>query len=269
MSSRLELLNAGGFRVDGRKQHELRSISIKLGGSIEGCDGSAEVTQGLTVVSASVFGPREPRLGGQSHDRATINVEVSLSPWGSMERKRRNKGDRRLLEIASAIRSTFEPVVHTHLYPRSQIDIFVQVLQQDGGILPASINATTLALMDAGIPMQDFVTSLSCGIHSTSPLLDLNNVEESDLPNLTVAVLPRTAKVTLASLETRLHVERFEEIFRLAIDACQVLHQEMDLATRARTKLLVSAMGGKLSIDKDSDEEARVGGLLDDDEMEY
>lgn len=37
------------------------------------------------------------------------------------------------MEWASAIRSTFESVVHTHIFPRSQIDIVVHVLQQDGG----------------------------------------------------------------------------------------------------------------------------------------
>ena len=37
------------------------------------------------------------------------------------------------MEWGSAIRSTFESVVHTHLYPRSQIDVVVHVLQQDGG----------------------------------------------------------------------------------------------------------------------------------------
>lgn len=40
---------------------------------------------------------------------------------------------RRLTELASALEDTFQPVVQTHLYPRSQIDIYVQVLQQDGG----------------------------------------------------------------------------------------------------------------------------------------
>jgi len=40
---------------------------------------------------------------------------------------------RRILEFAAAIKATFEPVIQTHLYPRSQIDIYVQVLEQDGG----------------------------------------------------------------------------------------------------------------------------------------
>lgn len=94
--------------------------------------------------------------------------------------------------------------------------------------------------------MYDYVSSISSGCHSTSPLLDLNNVEESDIPHMTVAVLPRSGKVTLASLETRLHVDRFEEMFRLAVQACKVLHKEMDAAARERTKGLIDAMGGKI-----------------------
>lgn len=42
---------------------------------------------------------------------------------------------RRILEFAASIRETFEPVILTNLYPRSQIDIHVQILQQDGGEL--------------------------------------------------------------------------------------------------------------------------------------
>ncbi|KAN0059802.1 Exosome non-catalytic core component [Thecaphora frezii] len=149
--------------------------------------------------------------------------------------------DRRLVEFAASIKATFEPIIQTPLYPRSQIDIFIHVLQQDGGILPTSINASTLALIDAGISLSDFVVSLSCGLHSTSPLLDLNQAEESDLPHLTVAVLPRSSKVTLASLETRLHVTRFQDVFQLAVKACSVLHKEMEDAVRERTKRLVEA----------------------------
>ncbi len=36
------------------------------------------------------------------------------------------------MEMAAAIKAAFEPVIQTSLYPRSQIDIFIQVLQQDG-----------------------------------------------------------------------------------------------------------------------------------------
>jgi len=135
--------------------------------------------------------------------------------------------ERRTLELAAAIKATFEPVIQTHIYQRSQIDIFVQVLEQDGGghpkylympysgkaisvpgLLQTSINATTLALIDAGVAMADYVAAITCGVFSTQPLLDLTSLEESDIPHLTLAVMPRTSKVTLVTMETRLHVDR-------------------------------------------------------------
>lgn len=149
---------------------------------------------------------------------------------------------RRILELSQTLKSTFEPVIQTSLYPRSQIDIYIQVLQQDGGLLQACVNATTLALANAGIPMYDFVCAVTGGVHSTSPLLDLTLLEENDLPNVTVAVMPRSGKITLVSMETRLHVDRFEEIFRLAGEAGTVIHREMRRAVKDRTEQLVASM---------------------------
>jgi len=176
-----------------------------------------------------------------------------------MERKKRGRNDRRLTELASALQDTFQPVVQTHLYPRSQIDIYVQVLQQDGGVLAAAVNASTLALLDAGIAMTDYVVALTAGLHLSSTLLDLSSSEELDLPNLTVAVLPRSQRVTLAQLETRLHADRFEEMFKLALEACSVLHTEMDKQMKARTRALADSRSGRtgkrIKDGDDSDEE--------------
>ena len=41
---------------------------------------------------------------------------------------------RRELEIRRSVQKTFESVIMTQLFPRTQIDIFVQVLQSDGGV---------------------------------------------------------------------------------------------------------------------------------------
>ncbi|KAI0088287.1 ribosomal protein S5 domain 2-type protein [Irpex rosettiformis] len=260
MGSRVEILNDDGYRSDGRRQYELREITIDL--SQRGAaDGSAMITHGLTQVLVTVFGPREAKMRSHTlHDRAVLNVEVNIAPFSTGERRRRTRGDKRVLELASAIKSTFEPVVQTSLYPRSQIDIYVHVLQQDGGLLQASINGTTLALVSAGIPLLDLLCSVSGGVHSASPLLDLTTLEENDLPHLTVAVMPKSGKVTLVSMETRLHVDRFGEMFRLACDAAKVIHGEMKKAVKARTQKLVNAMdvgpGAKLQGDfADRDDE--------------
>jgi exosome complex component RRP41 len=150
--------------------------------------------------------------------------------------------DRRILEFAATIKATFEPVVQTSLYPRSQIDIFVQVIQQDGGLLQAAINGTTLALMNAGIPMLDFVCAISGGVHSKFPLLDLNTLEENDMPNVTIAIMPKTRKVSLVTMETRLHVDRFEELFRVAVDAGKVIQEEMKATILSQSSGLIRSM---------------------------
>ena len=50
-----------------------------------------------------------------------------------MERKFRSKGDRKSTEVEEMLSRTFEEAIMTHLYPRSEVNIFVQILQADGG----------------------------------------------------------------------------------------------------------------------------------------
>ncbi|AFR94724.1 exosome complex component RRP41 [Cryptococcus neoformans C23] len=245
-ASRVEILNDGGLRQDARRPYELRSTSFQLS-THPSSDGSSTATQGLTTVAVSVFGPREPRNRGlASHDRAVVSVEVGVVPWAAGAGARRTRGDKRLQEIGAAIRQTFEPVIMTHLYPRSEIAIHVQVLSADGGILPTSINATTLALIDAGISLLDYVSSISIGLHLLQPLLDLSQPEESDLPSLVIASLPSSGKITLAQMETRLHVDRFEEMLTLGVEACKVLKEEMDGVVKDRTERIVERRSVKV-----------------------
>ncbi len=93
-ASRVEVLNEDGYRSDGRRQYELRDITMDL--SQRGtADGSATITHGLTQVLVSVFGPREAKMRSQTlHDRAVLNVEVNIAPFSTGERRRRNRGDK-------------------------------------------------------------------------------------------------------------------------------------------------------------------------------
>lgn len=73
------------------------------------------------------------------------------------------------------IQQTFEAAINTKLHPRSQIDICVQIIQSDGSLLATAINASTFALVDAGIPMIDFVCACSVGYLDGTPLLGTLN----------------------------------------------------------------------------------------------
>lgn len=106
--SRLEILNSGSLRLDGRLPLELRSLALHIspeapllgistlpGLSLQGPDGSARVQQGLTSVFAAVCGPREAATRSNTlHDRAVVEVDVSMEPWSGKERRKRAKGDR-------------------------------------------------------------------------------------------------------------------------------------------------------------------------------
>jgi exosome complex component RRP41 len=107
--SRIEILNfAGtylppifprslsGLRHDNRRPYELRACNFAIAPHAA-ADGSATVTQGLTTVQASVFGPREARQrAGVAHDRASVVVEVGNVPWaqGGGQGRGRSRGDK-------------------------------------------------------------------------------------------------------------------------------------------------------------------------------
>jgi hypothetical protein len=51
--------------------------------------------QGLTTVTVSVFGPREPRSRANAiHDRANLVVEVGVAGWSQPGVGQRNRGDK-------------------------------------------------------------------------------------------------------------------------------------------------------------------------------
>ncbi|WVZ98610.1 LOW QUALITY PROTEIN: hypothetical protein U9M48_044025 [Paspalum notatum var. saurae] len=188
-----------GFRVDGRRPNEMRQLKGEVG-VVARADGSALFEMGNTRVIAAVYGPREIQNRGQqvNSNEALVRCEYRMAEFSTGDRRRKPKGDRRSTEISLVIRQTMEASILTHLMPRSQIDIFVQVLQADGGTRSACINAATLALADAGIPMRDIVTSCSAGYLCSTPLLDLNYIEDSaGGPDVTVGILTKMDKVTL------------------------------------------------------------------------
>lgn len=54
---------------------------------------------------------------------------------------------------------------------RTQIDIYLHMIQSDGGALPVSVNAASLALVDAGVAMSDLVVACSAGYLDGMPVM--------------------------------------------------------------------------------------------------
>lgn len=204
-ASGYEYISLDGLRLDGRRPGEVRKIRSALG-TLSRADGSAYYEQGHTRVLAAVYGPREPRQRGEADgDRAVIRCEVSTASFSTASRRRPRKGDRKSTAMATVVQRIFEGVILKETYPRSQIDIYVQVLQNDGAVGVAAINASALALINAGVAMSDSVVACSAGLVDTVMVTDPNGLESgSDRPELTLAILPHSGKICGCLLESRL-----------------------------------------------------------------
>ncbi|GFO20692.1 exosome complex component rrp41-like [Plakobranchus ocellatus] len=239
----MELLSDQGFRIDGRKPNELRRIRFKKG-VFRQADGSAYLEQGNTKVLAAVYGPHEIR-GSRSkalHDKLLINCQYSMATFSTQDRKRRPRGDRKAQEMTSHLKQTFDAVVLTELYPKVQLDIFVEVLQSDGGNYCASVNAATLALMDAGIPMKDYVIACSGSHLRDTPIVDMNNLEESSGgAEVVMAVLPRCEQIVFLEMNSRLHEDHLSGVMDHVMVGCKdifnVLNQQVQDELCQKTQL--------------------------------
>jgi len=244
MSRQGEVVSPEGLRKDGRRAKETRKIKCKLG-FLTGVDGSALFEQGHTKVIASVYGPREVKKRAEAlHDRAFITCEYSQATFSTSERKVRSKQDRRSKEYALLICQTFESVILTQLYPRSQITILLQVIQEDGGALSASITAASLALINAGIPMKDFVVACSAGFVENTPILDLNYFERStQTPDLHVAMYPKSGKIATMHMVNKLAVKHLAEVLNLACQGCKDIYRTLKASVQSYSESVLNARG--------------------------
>lgn len=110
------------------------------------------------------------------------------------------------------------------------------MLSSDGSLLAALLNAATLALIDAGIPMSDYIAACTAGSTSSyaaaddaaDPLLDLNTQEEQELPYVTVATLGDSDRIAVLNCESRVQVSRLEGMLAVAVDGCKEVKQMLD-----------------------------------------
>jgi exosome complex component RRP41 len=219
-----KLIDDKGLRLDGRRLDELRPIKLEVG-VLDKADGSAYIEQGKNKILVAVYGPREahPKHIAMP-ERAVIRCRYHMAPFSVDERKS-PAPSRREMELSKVIRESLEPVVLTDLYPRTTIDLFIEVLQSDGGSRCAGITAASLALADAGIPMKEMVAACAVGKIQGKLALDLSDAEdkygEADIP---VALVPNAGLVTLLQMDGHLTLSEFDHGFSMALDACKTLH---------------------------------------------
>ncbi|KMU90432.1 exosome complex exonuclease RRP41 [Coccidioides immitis H538.4] len=227
------------LRLDGRRWNELRLVQAQISTN-PASSGSSYLAMGNTVVVCNVHGPAEGKrsetAGGGGG--AVVSVVVNIAGFAGVDRKKKSMmagggggggggGD-------------------------STISVHVSVLSSDGSIFAACINACTLALVDAGIPMPGLLCACTVGMsgrastpaaelaqsrvgginESLDPLLDLSRPEELELPHMTVANTNPVAgaseegeeeeqMLSIVRMESGVHISYLETMFAVGIDGCR------------------------------------------------
>jgi exosome complex component RRP41 len=209
-----------GKRVDGRGFEELRPIKIEAG-VLKRADGSCYLEWGKNKVLAAVYGPREcfPKHMQDSR-KAVLTYRYNMAPFSTDDRKRPGP-DRRSTEISKVSREALEKVVFLEYFPRTAINVFVEVLQADAGTRCAALTAASVALADAGIPMRDLIAACAAGKIEDEIVLDLcqeeDNYGSADLP---IGLSGRTGMIHLLQMDGILTREEFKKAFDLAQKGC-------------------------------------------------
>ena len=142
-------------RRDGRLAGQLRPLSAEFG-VLPSSDGSARLSQGDTSVLVSVFGPRPARsLRHEDPHGSTLEVVV-LPPSGAAGKAE--------ADAERALHDVFAAAILASAHPRAVVSVNVQVIHDGGSLLATVVNAVTLALADAGVPLLGLVAAVSCGL---------------------------------------------------------------------------------------------------------
>ncbi|SFM17578.1 exosome complex exonuclease Rrp41 [Methanolobus profundi] len=232
-----KFIDENGLRLDGRRIDEIRPMKMEIG-VLSRADGSCYLEWGKNKILAAVYGPRElhPRRL-QKADSVLIRYRYNMAAF-SVEDRIRPGPSRRSTEISKVSREAFEPVVLTHLYPGAVIDVFAEVLQADAGTRTAAINAASMALADAGIPMKGLVSACAVGKVDGQLVLDLNKAEDNfgdaDIP----MAITSEGEISLIQMDGDVTQEEFKKAIEMCKEGCrQILEIQKETLKNKFTKL--------------------------------
>ena len=226
------LLDENGIRCDGRKIDETRKVTIKAG-VLKNANGSAYIEFGANKILAGVFGPRDVHPKHLANtDTGIIRCRYHMSPFSVTERKS-PAPSRREIEIGKVIKEALKPALILDKFPRTSVDVFIEVLQADGGSRCAALAAASVALADAGIPMRDMVSACAAGKVADTIILDVNNEEDqSGQADMPVGYMPNLDKITLIQLDGVLTPEEYKKCVETAIVGCKKVYEIQKQAIR-------------------------------------
>jgi len=221
-----EKMIENGKRLDGRKLEEFRKITVEVS-VLKRAGGSAIFKFGDTYALSAVYGPRHlhPRHL-QDPQKAFLRCRYSMAPFSSQERIRPGRS-RRATEISKVLKEALSNVISFEDYPKAGIDVFVEILQADASTRCAGLNAASLALAEAGVPMKNFISSCTVGKVGGKIVLDVGGVEDQfgDV-DMAVAIIGDEDKIVLLQMDGIITRQEFTKMINLAKKGCTEIYEK-------------------------------------------
>jgi len=226
-------------REDGRKIDELRPMSAKVG-IIPNADGSAMFSFGNTIAIAAVYGPKKMHPQHmQNLEKGTLRYSYNMMSFSVTDRIRPGPS-RRSQEISKISEWAIDPVLMIDNFPSAVIDVHVNILQADASTRCAGINAASLALAHAGIPMKNIVSSVSIGKLDKQLVVDVSKKEEDYEEGEGATDIPITftgdGKITHIQLDGKIQTKEMKEAIKLAREACKKIYDVQKKALKESIK---------------------------------
>lgn len=159
-----------GLRADGRKIDEIRKLYAKAGGISDVLHGSGIFYRGEThVLSVLALGGPEDMLvvqGMESESKKRFMHHYNFPPYSGGETGRVGGINRREMGHGFLAEKALTPVIPNKISFPYTIRVVSESTASNGSTSQASICASTIALMDGGVPIKSPVAGISIGLMS-------------------------------------------------------------------------------------------------------
>lgn len=227
-----------GKRVDGRKEEEIREIKTEVS-VLPRTHGSGLFCRGLTKVLSilTLGGPHDVQLleGMEISGKKRFLHHYNFPPYSTGEIRPLKGPSRREIGHGTLVEKALFPLIpNFETFPYT-IRIVSEVLSSNGSTSMASVCASSLALMDAGVPIKRHVAGISMGLISNKEgdykiLTDIQGIEDQ-IGEMDFKVAGTKEGVTAIQLDVKnqgLKREVIKEILGRARGAREKILTEME-----------------------------------------
>jgi len=236
-----------GVRIDGRGLRDVRPISVEVG-VLPRTHGSGLFTRGqtqaLTIATLGSMSDQQKLDGLSAEEFKRYMHHYNFPPFSVGEaRPLRGPGRREIGHGALAERALLAVVPPVEEWPYT-IRLVSEILSSNGSTSMASVCGSTLALMDAGVPIKAPVAGIAMGLVTRegrfAVLTDIQGVEDA-LGDMDFKVAGTSAGITALQMDIKIK-GLTHEIFKQALDQARearlfVLDKMLAVIPRPRSEM--------------------------------